>query len=279
MSRRGPRLATMALALAAAGCSAGDDFVPIGSLALTQAAAPTVRFLDVKNAIGSIRVLPSRSDEVAVHADVAVRSSLKSRFPAADPARDLELAVEGDAIWVRSRHLDQGDSDDWRLDLSIEAPARLHWTLMQAVGEVRAQPDGGDVVVNVATGKVELSGRAGRLEIVTAVGDVQAGLESTIGGSIRTSTGEIALRLGAPTLTDGLELETATGAISIELPHDASLDAELVATVGSVDVRGAPGVKTESALTGSRAIGTIGKGGPTLRASAGVGSVRLEVRE
>jgi hypothetical protein len=264
--------------LALPGCDAAGDLVPIGRVATEVEAGAGVRWLNVKNAAGSIRLAPSASDRISVAAHVSVRESLRERFPTADLARDLEVKVDGEIASVNSRHY-EGRGSDWKLDLVIEAPARLHWTVMQAVGDARIEAAGNAVVASMAAGSIELTGSAANIELVAATGSVRADVERLAGGTINVTSGQVRLSVRESGPSEALAVTTATGDVSIELPRSASATVDLQASVGAVELRNAPGVKMEQGLVGRRAAGMVGRGGPQLTAVAGVGRVTFALRE
>src|SRR5262245_18050944 len=95
-------LAAGALLLLAAGCSStfSDPFVSIGSCDASPASAlaADVRRLEVDDPIGTVGVAPSPDDQVTITAKISVRDSLRATYPSADAARDLAVAVVGDAL-------------------------------------------------------------------------------------------------------------------------------------------------------------------------------------
>jgi len=263
--------------LAAAGCGSGDDHVAIGTISVRHPAGPDVRWLNVRNAIGSIRVTPAADDEIAVRADVSVRPALRSRHPVAEPERDLRVIQEDDVVSITCPH--SRDGSDWKLDLAITAPARLHWTIVQTAGAVRLAGDGTHISASVAAGDLEVSGAVGHLELVATAGALWVDVERLGGGFLNATTGAVKVVVRDSGPTEELTLAAAAGGVEIELPRDASVDVELDASLGGIEVRGAPDVKREKGLVGQRASGSVGRGGPRVTATAGVGGIRFAVRD
>lgn len=261
------------------GCSFREEYVPIGTLATTAAVAPSVRFLSVNNAVGSVHLTPAHSDQVTIRATVSVHESMKAEYPAADLARDLRVTTDPDSVKIQNLHTGSSEDSGWKLDLVIEAPARLHWTVVQAVGEVKAEADGTDVSVSVAVGAIDLTGSARQIELVASTGAARANVKKLAGGTMNAGVGAVELRVREAGPTDALDLTTSTGGIEIELPASASADVTLLASMGGIEVKGAPGLKPVQAAMGQRATCSLGSGGPRLTASAGVGGVRLTVRQ
>lgn len=266
------------LLFAAAACSGSERFVAIGTVATTAAVAPSVRFLSVNNAVGSVQLTPAHSDQVTIRATVSVHASMQAQFPAADLARDLLVTTDPDSVKIQSLHAATSEDAGWKLDLVIEAPPRLHWTIVQAVGAVNVEADNTDVAVSVAVGAIDLTGSARQIELVASTGAARANVAKLAGGTMNAGVGAVQLTVREAGPTDSLDLTTSTGAIEIELPATASADVTLLATMGGIEVQGAPGVKPVNGVLGQRATGSLGDGGPRLMASAGVGGIRLTVR-
>ena len=101
---------SIALSSGFPGCGIEDEHVPIGKLTATFEAGAELRWLNIFNGPGSIRLKPSTTDSIQVSAEVRVRASRRAEFPTAVLARDLSLEKAGDVATVSSRHHTESDS-------------------------------------------------------------------------------------------------------------------------------------------------------------------------
>lgn len=127
-------------------------------------------------------------------------------------------------------------------------------------------PEDTDVTVDNGAGEVIVEGIQGTLDLHTGAGDVRAA-GGLAGGSLDTGAGSVRYE-GAP--LEDLSLETGAGSITIFLPLDADVDLDLDTGVGSVDVDDFDVVGDTSR---TNVDGTIGAGGPMIRAHTGAGSI------
>jgi hypothetical protein len=285
-SARGGRLARF-VSIAALGslgaflpsCRSSDDaYVPIGRLTASLDAGEDVKWLNVFSGVGSITLKPAPAEQISVRADVSVRASAREKFAAADLTRDLSLATSAGIATITNRHDQEGERSLFKIDFEIAAPARLQWTIMRAIGEVKVEAQDNSVVANVLVGTVEVTGAVRHLELVVAVGKARADLKSLGGGSIVVTTGDAKCTVRESGPTERLELITTTGDVELELPPTAANEIDLLSAMGGCDVSNAPNVKPVSAGLGRHAQGTVGAGGPRITANASVGNVRLSVR-
>jgi hypothetical protein len=266
-----------AIAVLASSCSASDEYVLLGRVEHTFAAAQARR-LEVRNAVGSVRVAPSADGSVSVRAEVSVRESRRAEIALpVEWGRDVAGGLDGEVAAVRSGHLGSGDESDWRIHFTIEAPAALQWDLLTGVGAIEAEAAGNDVTATVGVGAIDLAGHAGRAELHAGTGSVSAILRSLRGGTLDTATGSVELRVEEGELSEALACTAATGGVEIDLPAGTKATVRLTAGVGGIEILGAPDVEVRRHLVGGSAEGPIGGGGPRIEATAGVGGIRLRI--
>lgn len=139
------------------------------------------------------------------------------------------------------------------VDLDIEVPADAR------------------IVVDNGAGQVIVDGVVGEQDLHTGAGEVTAtGVMG--GGRLYTGAGTVRYE-GEP--TGNLDLQAGVGEIVIVLPSGANIDLDLSTAIGDVDVAAFDVVGDVSL---NHVQGIIGRGGPTIKAHTGAGSIRVVVQ-
>ncbi len=206
---------------------------------------------------GYIRAEPTSGTEVEVDAE--------RRGKRSDPTKvRIEVTEDADGIWICAlypqRNGDYGDCDsqqnlknnDVRVEFDVKVPKGVTLDARTVNGEIEARDLAGPVRGATVNGGVELS-------------TTSWAKATTVNGSIRAAI----RRLDAK----DLEFSTVNGSITLEVPP--GLDARLLATTvnGSIDTE-IP-VTVNGRLHRQHLEGTIGRGGPEIRASTVNGSISL----
>ena len=129
------------------------------------------------------------------------------------------------------------------------------------------------IEINALDGDVTLSDLAGSVSIKTMKGDFSvARLTGAV--ELHTMKGDISVDLKGATPAQGQSYNTVKGDITLSVGGaNAEVQAETVAGGVSADV---PGVAVEKQVAGSRAEGTVGRGGKPVEAKTVNGSVRIK---
>lgn len=133
-------------------------------------------------------------------------------------------------------------------------------------------PRGVRLAARTVNGSVVARGLAAEAEVHSVNGDLT--VETTAWASASTVNGWITARMGRTSWQGESELTTVNGAITVELPSDASMDVDASTVNGSMStdfpltVRGRWGPRRMS--------GTIGSGGRSLSLSTVNGSMELK---
>jgi hypothetical protein len=162
-------------------------------------------------------------------------------------------------------------------------------TISTGSGAVTLDGAAGDVRVTTSSSGFTGRALAGGLHLRTSSGAVDVGMAG--GGDVDVETGSSAIQLDR--LAGGLVVEThsgrvtasgsparpwtvrsGSGAVVLKLPGGASLNLE--ASSGSGDVR-VDGAELSGRTSKGKAAGTIGGGGPLVRATSRSGSVKVQV--
>ncbi|HEY6292007.1 MAG TPA: DUF4097 family beta strand repeat-containing protein [Terriglobia bacterium] len=148
-------------------------------------------------------------------------------------------------------------------------------------GTARVDTSGGDIRAESLAGALDAKTSGGSIELREVKGDLVA---HTSGGSIRiegaggrveagTSGGSVDVRF-APGNSRGGDLESSAGGVRVAVDRSANLNLDASASAGSV-VTDLP-VQVSGTLGRSHVVGTLGSGGPLLRAHSSAGSVHIE---
>lgn len=215
--------------------------------------------LEIKGVNGSIHAEPSSTGEVEV---TATKKSRRSELSSVQ----IEVVEHAGGVTVCAVYPGRGNScepgkggkmsvkhNDVDVHFTVAVPAGVHLTARTVNGSVQAT--GLDSAVNAQT--------------VNGSIDV----ETTSYARADTVNGKIRAAMGSDSFSQDLDFETVNGSVTVILPD--AVNAEVKAS--SVNGR----VKTDFPLDvprtwhGGKASGTLGSGGPMIRASAVNGSVEL----
>lgn len=215
--------------------------------------------LEVDNTIGSIQIEGTDADDVRIAAEIEVRDA-RSKEKARRFLDDIEIRVEETPGAVYVRTLVPGDfldnmDEEYEVHYKIRVPRRV---------QIDAELD---------VGNVQVDGVSGRICVETHVGEIEMKVEE---GSVEASSnvGRIEVSLGQFDGEGRLRFETNVGDIRLTLPSDLAVRLDASVNIGNVDCDF--DVATDrNTFIGERVSGDINGGGPTLKARANIGSVRL----
>jgi hypothetical protein len=150
--------------------------------------------------------------------------------------------------------------DSWKKnnDVSVEFIIRL--------------PKGVKLDASSVNGGIGVDGATAAVKATTVNGGIEA---SSLGGPVRASTVNGGIKVRAGVMGDGpVEYSTVNGGITLELPATLNADVELSTVNGGVTSNDFP-ITVQGRIDRKHLHGTIGKGGPTLKASTVNGSIEL----
>jgi len=251
----GGRAALVALALAATGVSAQQDFSWSGSVARGDAIA-------IRGVNGAIVARPTNGTEVRVTAEKHSKRDAVSTV-------SIQVVEDGRGVLICAVYpsRDRGEPNrcarghgyhmdvkrnDVKVDFTVEVPAGV---------ELKAVTVNGDVTSRDLSDAVEAVTVNGDIEIDTD-GSATA---TTVNGSIEARVGRV---------SDDLEFTTVNGGVTLTLPDGARADVEATTVNGNIEtdfpitIRGRWGPRS--------AKGEIGGGGPSLEVTTVNGSIRLQ---
>lgn len=212
------------------------------------------------NTNGSIRV--SGWDKDVIHIEARIRVRKHSRRGAREIAEKVRIKFGEDGIYAKGPRSGKfsfwGSNRKWTVDYRIKVPYDSDLAISSTNGSLWVDGVNGDIVVHTTNGGIKL---------YDAGGDVKG----------RSTNGSIFVGLGGDHWNgDGVDLTTTNGSIKIELPYEFSGDVDARTVNGSIRVDHPIRIHKKS-RRGLR--GTIGDGGPVLRARTTNGGVSLIRRD
>ena len=207
-----------------------------------------------------LTVTPSRNGGVEVQVwdrpDVLLRAVVAVWAPSATEAQQRLGAVQIETSG--SIRLRSGDSRDVAVSFRLYVPRESDITLTTV---------NGGVTVSGVHGTVRIQAQNGGVSLVDVGGDVRA----------RAQNGGLSVRLaGSRWEGRGLDVEAANGGVSLTMPADYSAALDARTQNGGVSVNGLTGVSVERGrYAGGRVVGTLGRGGPPVRAVTANGGLSI----
>ncbi len=219
--------------------------------------------VNVRNINGAIAVERSASGQVEVSAE--------KRWRRGDPdnVRIVQVAGRDGSIMVCALWNDAECTKD-----GIRGHSSNRWGRNNDVSvhfTVRV-PDGVHVNMQTVNGDVDIGGVSGMVEAQTVNGSIDA---RSTGGPVHAQTVNGSIEASMSALgSEDLRYSTVNGAITLELPFNSNADLDISTVNGSVNTDFP--VTIQGSISRKRLRGTIGSGGPELKASTVNGSVTLK---
>jgi len=205
---------------------------------------------------GSIRVTAWDRDEI--HIEARIRVQKLARDDAKETASQVQIEIGEDGIYATgprsSRSWWGGNGRKWSVDYRIKVPSDSDIAIKTTNGSLTVDDVTGDIVVQTTNGAIKLHDAGGAVKGGTTNGSIFVGLTDDQWRG------------------DGLDLSTTNGSIKIELPKEFSADVDARTVNGSISVDHPIQIQNKSR---NRLKGTIGDGGPVLRARTTNGGVSL----
>ncbi|MBI5850411.1 MAG: hypothetical protein HZB39_05145 [Planctomycetes bacterium] len=213
----------------------------------------------VNNGAGIVRFAASKRDAI----DVDVEVFLDEARPQTDAAKsvDAHLVVtrDGDRLVLNDSHAGDHDAGDWELRITVHVPGSRTIQVDQAAGSVELALD-----------------RCRDVRVVNAAGSIQADVGFVEGAlDLRAHSGEVVAAVRESIAGDA-SVETQTGRASLALPKGAPGAFDVSVDVGGLVVDPRFGLDVERSLTGARATGRMGDGGPSYRVRTLTGEAVLK---
>ena len=223
--------------------------------------APGGRF-EIDNTVGDVQIKGADVDRVRIVVRIEVDDA-DNKEEAERLLQEVEIRVEETpgAVYVRTRvpgeFLDDKD-EDYVVDYEVTVPHQV---------QIDAELDVGRVAVEGVSGRVAVETHVGEIDVDMQEGTVEA----------KANVGRIKVNLGRLAGEGRLRFETNVGDVELTLPVDIAVHLDASVNIGSVDSDF--DVRTErDSWIGERLSGDINGGGPTLKARANIGRVRLQSR-
>ncbi|SMO96581.1 DUF4097 family beta strand repeat-containing protein [Gracilimonas mengyeensis] len=256
---------------------------------------------------GSIEVVGSTNEKakltIQASGQIATKTDLQSKIRVLPTVKNQTAAFE-----VRSLKNNNDGSNNIHLQTTLSVPQNMqvnsstgaghvssndlkgvqvyetkggHITLNDLSGEVEAKTFGGHIKVNESTGNMSLRSMGGHirtddfegtLTMKTSGGNLEAFNTS---GTVTATTNGGNIDLRFQELTGDSQAETGAGSITIWLPRN--IDAYLDLSGSSIELDSAfsfDGNKSSSSVSG-----TLGNGGPVIKAKTNYGKVSVKVRD
>jgi hypothetical protein len=237
--------------------------------------------LDLYSVNGELIVTPSSDGSVHVQGQKDVHSGGDPRTVHYAVVRDgTKLVIcalwgdngtcDADGMHGNSRGNDDGDRRrNVSVKLAVQVPANIRTSGSTVNGEVSVERLSSDVRARTVNGSVRVSQVTGEVSAKTVNGDVTV---DTRGGPVSAETvnGAVHATFANQGSAD-MRFRSVNGEIDIDAPPTLNADVELSTLNGSIE----SSYQLEYDRGHRRASGTVGKGGPNLRASTVSGSISL----
>lgn len=215
--------------------------------------------LEIDNTLGEVVVRGGDGTEVIAHILKSVEDADgddEARRLLDDVRVDLEETPEGVVLRTTAPGILSWRHADYRVRLEVETPRQV------------------DLVVRVDVGRVEVESIRGKVALTTDVGEVVVrGVDGAI--DARTRVGQLEAELVGHNGSDSLVFETNIGEVDVTLPAQIRGQLEVAADIGDVDCEFDLGDERAPASLGRSLRGPVNGGGPTIRAQASIGRVRV----
>ncbi len=220
------------------------------------------RTVHVRNINGAIAVERSTSGQVEVSAD--------KRWRRGDPdkVRIVQVTARDGGIMVCALWNDSECTDDGIRGNSSMRNGRDNDVSVQFTVRV---PEGVHVNMQTINGSVEIDDVSGMIEATTVNGSIEA---YSTGGPVRAQTVNGSIKASMRSFgNEDVRYSTVNGGISLELPRGSNADLDISTMNGSIETDFP--VTVQGSISRKRLRGTIGSGGPELKATTVNGSVTL----
>jgi DUF4097 and DUF4098 domain-containing protein YvlB len=232
--------------------------------------------LVVDNSMGSITVKSHGRDVMLLEMVKKVKARSKGR--AEDRFEEIKIEIDtsrSDMVRIKTRHPKR-----WRykegvsVNFTIYVPTKTELSLDTGMGSISVDGIDGRQVLDTGMGSIEVKEAPGDLKLHTGMGSIKV-REATGSLDLDTGMGEIDIDITRK-VEDDIYAHTGMGSITLELPEDT--DAEISASTGMGKVSSNLPITVRGTLTGSSLKGELGKGGPTIKLSTGMGGIKLRGR-
>lgn len=200
---------------------------------------------------GGVSVVGWEQDRIEVHARVQARA--RTEQEAADLATAVSISLDGP---IAADGPSNERNASWHVSFLIYVPA---------TSDLELDAQNGPLSVRGVNGRMRLDAQNGPISLRDVGGDVIA----------RAQNGPLNIVLSG-TVWDGpgLDAETVNGPVTLTVPSDYNARLE-TGTVNGPFTSDVPITMTIRGRVGRPFIGTLGQGGPTIRAMATNGPVRI----
>lgn len=229
--------------------------------------------LVIDNSMGSITVKSHDRDVMLLEIVKKVRARNKDR--AEDRFEEIKIEIDtarSAMVRIRTRHPKRWRSKDGvSVSFTVYLPTEAELSLETGMGSIDVAGIDGRQVLDSCMGSIEVKEVNGDLKLHTGMGSIKV-REATGSLDLDTGMGEIDIDINEK-VQDEIYAHTGMGSITLELPEDT--DAEISASTGMGKVSSNLPITVRGTLTGSSLKGELGKGGPTIKLSTGMGGIRL----
>lgn len=220
------------------------------------------RTVYVRNVNGAVRVTPGTGRAVEV---VATKRSRRGDTEAVRIEARMAGAGNGDvlicALWGPDARCDEksyrGGSNRRGTDVSVEFVVKV--------------PADAKVTASTVNGSLEITDIGGDVEAATVNGSIAA---RSLKGSVEASTVNGSITAQGVAVGDGVRYSSVNGSITITLPEATAAELDLSTVNGRITTEHP--VTLDGTISRRRVKATMGKGGPTIKASTVNGSVTVK---
>jgi DUF4097 and DUF4098 domain-containing protein YvlB len=214
--------------------------------------------VEIVNTNGSIKVDPSNGSQVEIRAERIARAATQQGAKDLLQKTEIHENITSDRVHLESRT--QGGFG-FRGGVDVNYTVRV--------------PANATVDFRTTNGRVEATGLTHGASLTTTNGHVAG---HGLGGEVHAATTNGGVDLEMQSVSDDVEASTRNGAISIQIPSNASADIEARVTNGRIGVDGLASLKADDESSRRRFSGRLNGGGHQIRLQTTNGGISISGR-
>lgn len=272
--------------------------VPFTEVSHEEKVGPEITTLVVNNRVGDVSVVAGVADQIHIEAKVKIKE-IRALETAKGTFEDhVCITATGNTLTIADAHSDQPDRNDWSVSMIIQVPPRLDVRVNNGVGDITVEDMEAELIINDGTGDITVHSKttgavsasagtgdvaitiakvSGKIELAAGVGDVDVMLDAVEGTvHAESGTGDVRVTVAESSPRKDVSLKSGVGDVRLRIPSGSAGTFSLATGVGSIRVKGHPGIHVTKVGTTAKAQGVVGEGKPAHHLQTGTGDIVLE---